>query len=634
MLDRNDHFDRLRRWLALESDAEQAEFAAALTDGDTVDERATLTDLIVAQEDAALGNRLRWTLRPRTDAAELPWTRLSAGTPVLVTVEDDPSLGWRATVIRLGRASLDVVFDTFVVAIDASATFRVDATFDEIGRRRQEDALDVAAGARGNRLATLRDVLLYQLPPVTERATVDAWFDATLNAAQQAAVTNAMTAADVALIHGPPGTGKTTTVAELIRQLVARGETVLACAPSNLGVDNIVEKLSGTGVRLVRLGHPTRVLPHLYDLTLEAQAAAHPDTQHARQLTRDAHQLFARADRWTRAQPAPGEKRQMRQEARAMLKDARALEAAVIERILSGAQVICSTTTGLDARVIGERRFDTVVIDEAAQATEPNAWIPITYGDRVVLAGDPYQLPPTILSPRAAAEGFAVSLMERLLRDIPESAVQLLEQFRMHEAIMGYSASAFYANTLVAAPAVRHHTLAGLPDVAANEWTQTPARYVDTAGAGYDETAAPPSRWNPAEATLALRHVQRLLDAGVAPEAVAIITPYAAQVRHVRERAAAEFAPEVVDRLEINSVDGFQGREKEAIVISLVRANAMGDIGFLGDTRRMNVALTRARRALIVIGDSATIAGHPFYAGMLDYFDRIGAYRSVWEEME
>lgn len=298
--------------------------------------------------------------------------------------------------------------------------------------------------------------------------------------------------------------------------------------------------------------------------------------------------------------------------------------------MLDDARVICATLTGLDDWVLGRRRFDLAVLDEACQSTEPASWVPLLRCDKVVLAGDPCQLPPTILSPEAANKGLSISLMERVMSTLgPDVSRLLTVQYRMHAAIMGFSSAEFYRNELVAADSVVSHRLCDLPGVTADPLTETPVTFVDTAGAGYDEQEEEDtdSRLNPQEAGLAARYVRRLLDAGVRTEDIAVITPYAGQVRRLRELLP-------VPGLEIDSVDGFQGREKEAVVISLVRSNPAGEIGFLADVRRTNVALTRARRKLVVVGDSATLAGHPFYARMLEHFERAEAYRSVWEEAE
>jgi predicted DNA helicase len=309
-----------------------------------------------------------------------------------------------------------------------------------------------------------------------------------------------------------------------------------------------------------------------------------------------------------------------------LINDARKLEDRAVERILDGAAFLCATLTGLNPEVLGNRVFDLVVIDEACQTPEPACWIAIGRAKRVVLAGDHCQLPPTVLSLEAERKGLAVSLMERLVaRYGPAITRRLKVQYRMHEAIAGFSAAEFYESDLIADETVMLHLLRDLPGVNAEPITETAVEYIDTAGAAYDEEEVNDSRRNPQEAALVGRKVQGLLAAGLAPEQMAVIAPYSAQVKLLRDLLP-------VPGLEIDSVDGFQGREKEAVVVSMVRSNPEGDVGFLADVRRTNVALTRARRKLIVIGDSATLAHHPFYQRLLTYFDSLGAYGSVWEE--
>jgi predicted DNA helicase len=417
-------------------------------------------------------------------------------------------------------------------------------------------------------------------------------------------------------------------VVELVRQAVRRGQKVLACAPSNLAVDNLLERLLASGESAVRLGHPARVLPALREHTLDLIVEGHPDTRQARKLAKEAYALFRQAGKFTRARPEPGSRQAMRQEARALLADARRLEDQAVAGILGEATVLCATLTGLDGEVLGQRAFDLAVIDEASQSTEPACWLPLLRCGRVVLAGDHCQLPPTILSPEAARQGFGVSLMERLVALYGNQVTRRLDvQYRMHESIMTFSSRQFYDGELRAHPSVRDHLLCDLPGLVASPLTNTPVQFIDTAGAGYDEQEEPDgeSRRNPQEADLVCRKVRALLEAGVPAEAVAVIAPYSAQVRLLREKLD-------VPGLEIDSVDGFQGREKEAVVLSLVRSNPEGEVGFLADVRRMNVALTRARRKVLIVGDSATLGGHPFYQDLLSYFESIGAYHSVWEE--
>jgi DNA polymerase III delta prime subunit len=626
-----DHFERLARLLDLESQAEAREATERgrrLSSADAERTGTSLVDLVIADEDTGLGGRylVQFVKRSRSP---LPWTRLNVGSPVVLSPQAAKGpANYRGVVYQRGEGSLHVALASTPDDLGDHDLWRLDLSSDEVAVERQRVALQRARLARGDRLAELRDVLLGQRQPAFAPEQDDPALDPGLNDTQREAVRFALAARDVALIHGPPGTGKTTAVVELIRRAIRRGEKVLACAPSNLAVDNIFERLLAAGERAVRLGHPARVLPELRAHTLDLLVEQHPDVRLARKLVKEAMGLFRQAGRYTRAKPAPGARQEARQEARSLLADARRLEAQAVEHILDTADVVCATTTGLDGELVGPRRFGLAVIDEACQSTEPGCWIPLLRCDRVVLAGDHCQLPPTVVSREAATEGFGVSLFERLmaLHGTP-IARRLTVQYRMHQAIMDFSSLEFYEAELEADATVCEHLLADLPGVLATPLTQSPVEFMDTAGAGFDEEVEPDgeSRLNRQEADLVCRRVQGLLDSGVAAGDIAVIAPYAAQVRLLREQLS-------VAGLEVDSVDGFQGREKEAVIISLVRSNPKGEIGFLGDVRRMNVAMTRARRKLLVVGDTATLSGHPFYRRMIEYFEGLGAYRTVWEE--
>jgi superfamily I DNA and/or RNA helicase len=627
------HFEQLARLLEIEAAAEArqlAERASRQSGAEAERSGVCLVKLAIRDERPALGGRVSITLGKRDQTQRLPWSRLGVGSPVLLTEEGAVNQrGWRGVVARRDAESLDVALAEAPETQADRPTFRLDLSSDEVSRQRQVAALQSAQGADRGRLAQLRDVLLGQRLPRFEVPEPLTPLDAGLNDSQQQAVRFALAASDLAIIHGPPGTGKTRTIAELIRQAVARGEKVLACAPSNLAVDNLLERLVMAGENAIRLGHPARVLPELQQHTLDVLVDTHPDVALARRLIKEADILRNQASRYTRAKPAPGAKHAMRQEARALLEDAQRIEDQLARHLLDSATAVCCTLTGIDSRVLGERQFDIVVIDEAAQAIEPACWIPVLRAGRLVLAGDHCQLPPTIISPEAARDGLSVSLMERLIRDLgPGISRRLATQYRMHQAIMEFSSAEFYDAALVADRTVRDHLLRDLPDVFEDAQTTTPLQFIDTAGANYDEEAEPEgaSLLNPHEAERAATKVRQLLDAGIPSTGIAVIAPYSAQVRLLRSLLP-------IEGLEVDTVDGFQGREKEAVVILLVRSNSKGEIGFLSDTRRMNVALTRARRKLIVIGDSATIGRHAFYQRLLDHFGRHGAHASVWEEM-
>lgn len=613
-----DHFHKLHKLLQLEAEAQEKE---ALRQKDV---GKHLTNLTIWDETAGLGGRLLLTLGLRNRQNNLPWHTLDAGTPIILAEENSPNQQtWRGVVSQKKRRSLELAFTNWP---DSQAeSFSVTASTDAIARQRQEMALARVRGARNNRLATLRDIIRQQEQPFFNALPQVNFLNTTLNASQKKSVAHALSAEDLAIIHGPPGTGKTTTVVELIRQAVAQGQKVLACAPSNMAVDNIFEKLLDAGEKVVRLGHPVRVTPHLRDQTLDVLVEKHHHTQLAKKLMKEAYALRRSANRWTRAKPIPGERRQKRDEAHDLISEAHVLQMQAAEQILERANILCATLTSLDSQLLGKIKFDLCVIDEAGQSTEPTNWIPLLRSDKLVLAGDPQQLPPTVISQKAVKQGLGISLIEQLTQAIPQASHLLDTQYRMHEQIMQFSSQQFYEGKLQADPSVANHLLSDLWDGGAGSEAETAVTFIDTAGASYDEEQDEQSRYNPQEATLAIRKAQTLLDIGMPPQDIAIISPYSAQVRWLTQQTPHP-------NLEINSIDGFQGREKEAIILSLVRSNMDGEIGFLADTRRVNVALTRARRKLIVIGDSATITQHPFYADLINYFEQIGAYRSVWEE--
>ena len=630
------YFGNLSLLLDLEAEAEKREAVREHTRLSPLEAEATgnsLIQLVIREEGYGLGGHFLLGFGKRNENLSLPWTRLGVGSPVIVSEENRSSSseenGWRGIVSSVRRDAIQVAVNQFIEAESDRPTFRLDRATDEISRFRQRQAMELARGASGgSRLEVLRDVLIGSVGPVFEKIQPIQVLNKNLNASQIEAVQFALSAEDVAIIHGPPGTGKTTTLVELIAQITRNGQSVLAVASSNLAVDNLLERLIAAGENAIRLGHPARVTPELREHTLDLLVENHPDVKIANKLTRDAYILRDQAERYTRARPEPGAKQAMRQEAKDMLREARKIEDHITTGILSKAQIVCATATGLDRDRLEGKYFDWCIMDEASQSTEPAAWIPIQYAQRIVFAGDHFQLPPTVISSEAIKGGFGISLMERLLTDIgPSISRRLNVQYRMHNDIMNFSSDVFYENSLQADESVRTALLTDLPTVTSSPLTDCPVHFIDTAGASYDEETEPngDSRLNPLEAELVVKKINELLEAGVSAETIAVISPYSAQVRLLREMLSKS-------EIEIDSVDGFQGREKEAVIVSLVRSNQEGEVGFLADTRRMNVALTRARRKLIVIGDSATITSHGFYQRMVKYFESIGAYHSVWEE--
>ena len=626
--DRSGHFAKLARWLDMERAAETAQAAEWQKSAGDRDSSTTLTHLVIRSEDAGLGGHTLLALGRRNAKTPLPATQLAVGSPIRLT-EQAQKAGppQRGVVTRLDKLEIEIAVSKPPLSESDEPVYRIDAADDETAMQRSRSALARARNAIGDRLSELRDVCLGLREPEFDEVAAPKFEDANLNDSQRAAIAFANAAKDIAVIHGPPGTGKTRTLVELIRQAVAKEQKVLVCAPSNLGVDNLFERLLARGTNAVRIGHMARVLPHLQEHCLTALVPRHRDVKRIKKLRLEAADLFRKADKPSRTMDR-AERYALRDEARDLQAEARDMESDIAQQILDEAEVVCVTNTGIVSDLLGARRFNLAVIDEACQCSEPSCWIPLLRADSLVLAGDHCQLPPTVISQEAAKEGFAVSMQERLVELYGERVCRpLLTQYRMHEDIMRFSSDQFYEGHLEADSTVAAHLLRDLTDVREDELTECAVRFIDTSGSGFEEEREPAgsSVLNAEEAALAIKKARDMIALDVPAGNIAIITPYSAQVRKLRELNDNE-------SIEIGSVDGFQGREKEAIIISLVRCNNDNEIGFLRDTRRMNVALTRARRKLIVIGDSATISEHPFYAALLEHFDQVGAYHGVWDE--
>lgn len=509
----------------------------------------------------------------------------------------------------------------------------VDVMFDEMTYREMEFALKEVMKAEDDRVSVFKSILLGQDKAGLEQKIIH--FDDLniLNDSQLDALKKMMQAQDVAFIHGPPGTGKTTTLVQVIKQTVKEQKQVLVSAPSNAAIDLLVEKLSEQGISVLRIGHPARVTEQSLSKTLDAKIASHPNYHELRALRKQMEQTRASALKYKRhfGWHEKQQRRLLLEEAKLLKADADMLEFHIINDLIQKSQAICCTLVGCSHPVLRGKKFKTVFIDEAAQALEPACWIPLLRSERVVFAGDHQQLPPTIKSIEAAREGLAVTLFEKGISKQPHCAAMLEVQYRMHEDIMRFSSSYFYDNKLVAHESVKKNLLR--PD-------QLPVEFIDTAGCGYNEAqdAETLSRYNEEEADLLIRQVETLVQEIGIDEwlsenlSLGIITPYRAQVEHLQKRADASSVLEPLQSLiTINSVDAFQGQERDVIAISFVRSNDKGEVGFLGDIRRTNVAMTRARKKLIMIGDSATLGSHPFYLELLDYVQRESFYKSAFE---
>lgn len=505
----------------------------------------------------------------------------------------------------------------------------VDLLFDERTYLEMEKAINKVKKAKGDRLAELRDIILGAQAPRFHRPTHPLSIPQ-LNASQQMAVQQAINAMDVSVIHGPPGTGKTTTLVEVIRLISQEEQAVLVSAPSNTAVDLLTERLAAAGLNVVRIGNISRIDESIINHTLEARLSLHPESKNIKKVKIQAAKIRRQANRYRRrfGREEYAERRQLQQEAKELAAWANQLEDRLIDQILSGANVITCTLVGASSKVLEGQKFRTLIIDEAAQALEPACWIPISKISRVILAGDPHQLPPTVKSRNAQKGGLGITLIEKCLERMSETSF-LNTQYRMNQQIMGFSNQRFYNKALKAAPDVAQQRLAFSSD--------EPILFIDTAGCGFEEKIQPQyqSRYNPEEYQILREHLY-LLIAHFEPDnlpSIALISPYREQVIHIKRQVEED--PKLKElALTINTIDGFQGQERDVIYLSLVRSNAKSEIGFLKDYRRMNVAMTRARLQLVMVGDSATIGNDDFYQELLDYVEANGQYQTAWEYMQ
>jgi ATP-dependent RNA/DNA helicase IGHMBP2 len=506
----------------------------------------------------------------------------------------------------------------------------VDLLFDDRTYVEMEKAIKKLKETKNGRLAELKSVLMGKQPAsfreITNRVEV-----AELNESQNEAVNEILAARDVAVVHGPPGTGKTTTMVQAVKLVCEQEPTVLVTAPSNTAVDLLTERLVKEGLNVVRIGNISRVDEEIIGHSLEVMVMRHPDAKNIKDIKKQAAEARRKAGRYKRkfGREEYLERKELYREANELRDWANRLEDQLIDRILDGAQVITCTLVGASQKVLDRRKYRTVFIDEAAQALEPASWIPILKASKVVLAGDPFQLPPTVKSMKAEKGGFNVTLIEKCLKRMDRSSM-LKVQYRMNEQIMGFSNQQFYGGQLKADAAVRQHRL----EISEDE----PVVFVDTAGCGFEEQLQPTyqSRFNPDEFQILCEHLYQLIEEHRVLELplpeIALISPYREQVMFMKNAVEEDVILQDVP-LVINTIDGFQGQEKDVVYISLVRSNGKGEVGFLNDYRRMNVALTRARKKLVVVGDSATIGSSEFYQAFLEYCEQHGSYRTAWEYM-
>eukprot|EP00043_Microstomoeca_roanoka_P020239 m.242460 g.242460 ORF g.242460 m.242460 type:complete len:1144 (+) comp17135_c12_seq4:1197-4628(+) len=565
------------------------------------------------------------------DQGSLPATRISVGDVVSVGTAKDGTEGFISGVVsRLTATQVQVAFEDEHVRDDQPWDIQGlilrqlsdTVTFSKLNWTITQ--LERAAEAPSR----LYRLLMEQSVPPLELASEEPLypFNKHLNESQLEAISFALRRNDVAVIHGPPGTGKTTTVVELILQLIKSGKKVLVAAASNMAVDNLMERLLAYKANAVRIGHPARLLESVKDHSLDSIINTSEEMGIVRGIYEEMAEIRREKDtkkNWT-----------ARKDIKDLRKDAQDRESRLLLRVLGAADVVCGTTTTIHAtgvlKYLPKDHFDVAVVDEAGQALEVACWAAIMQAPRCVLAGDHLQLPPTIISAAAALGGLAKTLLERVVELYGDTVTRMLEiQYRMHGTIQGWSSAHLYNAKLSPADSVARHVLVDLEHVTETEDTTTPLILVDTAGSNCFENTGTDdiSKCNEGEARIVVEHVKNLLCTGLHPDEIGVITPYNLQVETIRNLLATAGKQSV----EVSSVDGFQGREKEAIVISFVRSNGDRSVGFLRDYRRINVAVTRARRHLCIVCDSSTVSADEHIHSLLDYLNEHGLVRTVYD---
>ncbi|WP_375581346.1 IGHMBP2 family helicase [Marivirga tractuosa] len=577
----------------------------------------------------------------------LPDNEISNGDVVIISKEKPIGNEEQATVVSKTKRSITIAYNKVPPYLVFGRNLRLDLYSNDITFQRMLDAISSL-----EKLPKLQDFIKSNIDLFLEEQNLKTPINYTkvLNTKQELIVQKALNSNDIFLIHGPPGTGKTTTLSYLIKSFFKEDKKVLVTAPSNTAVDNILEKLQSLEVPSTRIGNPVRMDENLLNLSLDVQLQDHPDYQQANGIWNKIQLLKKEQEDYV---PATGQNRRglsdqkiiqlasskkpyrgiqsgklrkmakwikIQQDINKNFEEAQALQEAAIESILEKSAIICTTNSSAGSELLKDIIFDVVCIDEATQSTEPEALIPLVKGRKWILAGDHQQLPPTVKAKEAS--DLSISLFERFQAELPENRIDILTiQYRMHQDIMRFSNENFYQNQLKAHPSVAHHTLKDLPGfepfpyinpaIEAVVQSSKPVVFIPCFEGKEEQLADSHSWFNREEIALTKEITDALLSSRLFPEDIGIISPYDQQVSRLKSTLKDY-------HVEIKSIDGFQGREKEVIIISLVRSNLEGNIGFLRDYRRLNVALTRAKRKLIIIGNPSTLQSNPVYKSFIE----------------
>ncbi|MFT4534707.1 MAG: ATP-dependent RNA/DNA helicase IGHMBP2 [Saprospiraceae bacterium] len=605
-----------------------AEIAKQKTDKDRIEAGVLLTSLFIKKKYYTVGEFVEIQLEI-TKNYDKP-NKFKTGAGVILVYQAEETRRIRGTLSYKKKNEIGVIIQHDVISqghLSDNVSYKLELVYDERPYKVMRAAL--------NEVITTKDPIIRELREgIRKRTALDSpafddperWhLPIHLNEDQHNSVKGILQAGQMGIIHGPPGTGKTTTLVSLVETLLQKERKILVCAPSNNAVDLLARKIHELGIKVLRIGNVTRINDDIAELTIDEKARNHPDWGHVKQIRIEAE--AARKMATTRKRKFGTDERRNRtdmfKESRELKKWAKDMQNRLLESIVSENQVIATTLIGCSHKYIDGIKFDTLIIDEASQCMEPECWNAMLKAKRVFFAGDHHQLPATVKSKEAVKLGLSETLLDRMTDSIKHHYL-LTEQYRMNDAILSFSNEQFYAGLLKSNTANKSHRLEG---------DNTPLVFIDTSGCGYEESFDPKSRslYNEGEFFVIREHML-LHKEKYTNISIGIISPYAEQVRYIRGKIDDDIDLMALD-IEINSIDGFQGQEKDLIIISLTRSNDLGIIGFLADYRRLNVAMTRARKKLVIIGDGATLSGNELYLKLIDHVEKEGLLQSAWEYM-
>ena len=530
--------------------------------------------------------------------------------------------------VRRDRASILISNDAFLDDNDFQyGQIGIELVYDERPYKMMKTALQQVIKASNPELRSLRNNIatLNKMSDIGRKSIRLEELPNFLNDSQKEAITGISKSTQIGIIHGPPGTGKTTTLVELIKRLAKTEKKILVCAPSNNAVDLLAELIDKVGIITLRIGNISRIDDNLLHLSLVEKARMHTDWKHIKKVRIEAQEArkLAGQHKRTFGQTERQERSAMRKEAKELSKWARELEDRLMDKLIDEAKVICTTLIGASNRAINEIRYDTLIIDEASQALEPECWNAMLKADRTMLAGDHLQLSPVVKSDKAKKMGLGSTLLDHLSGNIHYDYL-LKTQYRMNKDILHFSNTSFYNGILESHSSVADRTLRD---------DKFPVSFIDTSGCGFQEEFDTKKRsYANSQEYFLLREYILLQKEKQLGYSIGLIAPYAAQVAFIRAQISEDEELAGLD-IEVNTIDGFQGQEKDIIYISLVRSNDQAQIGFLADERRLNVAMTRAKMKLVMIGDISTLSSHKLFNQLFDFIEEKNFYKSAWEYM-